>query len=410
MDQDAPTPPSVGGRIVPVAPDLTRMHAERVQRLHQEMDRAGLDGLVLLGTGNVSYATGALAPGGDAGRALTARPVAVMERGGGPAHLYTPYPDGAGPGFPAERVHDAVYPEVEDGAAALASLLAGHFRAGARVGFDELTHPLRSFVERWEVVSASAVTGAARVVKTVDELACIRRAQSINEEAMRQVMPMLRPGVRQCDLSARFLRLVHGMGATSNCIDPIWQPMPEVLALGPWTTHGEVAFPTASSDRILRDGDVVWVDTGIGYHGYASDFGRTWLVGDDPRPTPRQQSQFERWSTVVAATLQRCEPGATGLDLTRAAVAANGGTRPWVQHFYLAHGVGVDSAEMPLIGTDLGDGFDERLVLVPGMVLVLEPIIWDDGAAGYRSEDIFAVTDDGWMALSDFPFDPYGTR
>ena len=51
---------------------------------------------------------------------------------------------------------------------------------------------------------------------------------------------------------------------------------------------------------------------------------------------------------------------------------------------------------------------DERLTLAPGMVLVIEPVIWDDGAAGYRAEDIVAVTDDGWVALSDYPYDPYG--
>ena len=39
--------------------------------------------------------------------------------------------------------------------------------------------------------------------------------------------------------------------------------------------------------------------------------------------------------------------------------------------------------------------------MAPGMVLVLEPIIWDDGYAGYRSEDIYAVTDDGWMRTGD---------
>jgi Xaa-Pro aminopeptidase len=169
-----------------------------------------------------------------------------------------------------------------------------------------------------------------------------------------------------------------------------------------------VAFPTASSDRFLREGDVVWVDSGILWQGYASDFGRTWIVSDDPRPTARQEAQFERWTEVVEAVLERVKPGATGLELVRAAIDANGGDRPWIEHFYLAHGVGTDSAEMPLIGTDLGDAFDEQLQLAPGMVLVLEPVIWDDGAAGYRSEDIYAVTDDGWAALSDFAFDPYG--
>lgn len=411
MSRAAPAAsPTVGGRPVPDRPDLARMRAERVQRLQREMERLGLDGLVLLGSSNVSYATGALAPGADSSRALTARPVAVLERGSETAHLYTPYPDGAPPEMPADRLHGALYPDLDDGAEAMARELSGIFAAGDRLGFDELSHPLRAPTRSWQVGGASAVMAAAKVTKTVDELACIRRAQSINEEAMRQVQPLLRPGVRQCDLSARFLELVHCLGATSNGIDPIWQPMPEALAAGPWTTHGGVAFPTASSDRILRDGEVIWVDTGIGFHGYASDFGRTWIVGEAPRPTARQEAQHERWSAVIQATLERCRPGATGLELTRAAVEATGGLRPWAEHFYLAHGVGTDSAEMPLIGTDLGTAFDERLVLEPGMVLVLEPVIWDDGAAGYRSEDIYAVSDDGWMALSDYPFDPFGAR
>jgi Xaa-Pro aminopeptidase len=105
--------------------------------------------------------------------------------------------------------------------------------------------------------------------------------------------------------------------------------------------------------------------------------------------------------------LERCKPGATGLELCRAATDANDGVRPWIEHFYLAHGVGTDSAEMPLIGTDLGEAFDEGFVLAPGMVLVLEPVIWDDGHAGYRSEEIVAVTDDGWVALSDHTYAPF---
>jgi Xaa-Pro aminopeptidase len=398
--------PTVAGQPVPEAPDLARMHRERVAKLRAEMAATGLDAVLLLGTSPVSYATGALAPGTDSSRALISRPVALLTADG--LDLFTPYPDGVPAEFPPGQIHEAVFPEFDEGAARLVSELADRVPAGARLGCDELTHSLRRHLAEWELASASTVLGPAKMAKTADELACIRRAQSINEQAMVDVIPLVRPGVRQSDLSARFLRRIHELGATSNGIDPIWQPMPTTRSAGPWTTHGDVAFPTASSDRFLREGDVVWVDTGIGWQGYASDFGRTWIVSDDPRPTARQQTQFERWAEVVEAVLERVKPGATGLELVRAAVDANGGTRPWIEHFYLAHGVGTDSAEMPLIGTDLGDGFDEQLVLAPGMVLVLEPVIWDDGAAGYRSEDIYAVTDDGWTALSDFAFDPYG--
>jgi Xaa-Pro aminopeptidase len=110
---------------------------------------------------------------------------------------------------------------------------------------------------------------------------------------------------------------------------------------------------------------------------------------------------------VVAAVVEVTQPGATAAQLGRAAIEANGGRKPWLKHFYLAHGVGTDSAEMPLIGTDLGDQFDEAQVLAPGMVFVLEPVIWDDGQGGYRSEDIVAVTEDGHRLLSDYPYSPY---
>jgi len=70
----------------------------------------------------------------------------------------------------------------------------------------------------------------------------------------------------------------------------------------------------------------------------------------------------------------------------------------------------VESAEMPLLGTDLGPEFDEGLVLAPGMVLVVEPVIWEDGVGGYRAEEIVAVTGDGWCHLGGgHDFAPFGS-
>ena len=257
-------------------------------------------------------------------------------------------------------------------------------------------------------VDDAAVTlmGELKLVKTPDELACIRTAQSINEQAMLDVQAAVRPGVRQCDLSGLFLRRVFELGADQNTVDPIWQVMPESVAAGPYSVTADVVFPTVTTDRALARGDVVWVDTGITWNGYDSDFGRTWIVGADP--TAAQHDQFRRWKEVVDAVLAVTAPGATGGDLTRAALAAAGdGRRPWLPHLYLAHGIGVDSAEAPFIGTDLGPDFDESIVLAPGMVFVLEPIAWADGTGGYRGEEIVAVTDAGYQLLSDHPYAPY---
>ena len=79
-----------------------------------------------------------------------------------------------------------------------------------------------------------------------------------------------------------------------------------------------------------------------------------------------------------------------------------------MSHFYLGHGLGLDSAEAPYVGTDLGDGYDRRLVLAAGTVVVIEPVVWDEGHSGYRSENVFVITDDGCVNLTDYPYDPYG--
>jgi Xaa-Pro dipeptidase len=399
---------TVGGEVVPHEPDLARLRRQRHRRLQEQLAAHDLDAMLLLGTGNVAYATGANAPGTDSGRAALERPVALVVRGEPAPHLFTPYPDGAPPELPPDHLHDPLWPDLDEGTDLVAAALREHVPSGGPLAADETPYPLLRALGDRETVAASAVLAPAKICKTPDELACIRTAQRINEQAMADVLPLARPGTRQTDLSARFLRRIFELGADTNGIDPIWQVMPDALADGPWTTHGGIAFPTATTDRFLRHGDVVWVDTGILYGGYASDYGRTWLVGD--RPTARQQRQHVRWRAVVDAVLERCKPGTSALELTHAAIAADagGGAKPWIDHFYLAHGVGTDSAEMPLIGTDLGAAFDEQLVLAPGMVLVLEPVIWDDGASGYRAEEIVAVTDDGWMPLSALPHEPFG--
>ena len=72
-------------------------------------------------------------------------------------------------------------------------------------------------------------------------------------------------------------------------------------------------------------------------------------------------------------------------------------------------GLGGTGVTCPIgLGSDLGRGYEESFVLEPGTVVVFEPVIWDEGAAGYRAEEMVVVTDDGWMALGGAPFDPFG--
>jgi Xaa-Pro dipeptidase len=400
------------GLDLPAKPDLARMRRERGERLRSGMAEKGIDALVLLANANVSYATGACWPLSDAGRANVERPVAVVLADDAVPHLFTPFgADAAGDlGLDDDHLHGPTYLDLDEGVEAFAAELADLLPSTATVAFDEVTgamhHDRERFFREWPPRAASEVMGAARLVKTLDELACLRHGAWITEQAMAEVQARLVPGARQTDLTAIFLHRVFQLGAEANILDPIWQVMPDHQADLPWTVHGDIACPLLSTERTLARGDVLWVDTGISYGGYHTDFGRTWVVGAEP--TARQQSQYRRWRDIHDAVLSVMRAGAPASDLTAAAMEVCGGERPWMAHFYIGHGLGLDSAEAPYVGTDLGDGYDRKQILAAGMVLMVEPVVWDEGHSGYRSENLIVVTEDGCVNLSDYPYDPYG--
>jgi Xaa-Pro dipeptidase len=396
---------------IPVTPDFARMQRERMQRMHAIMGQQGLDALVLLGNTNVAYATGAIWPLADSGRANFEQPVAVVLADDDWPHLFTPMreDDRLREKMPKDHLHGPVYLDFDEGVQLFATQLGGLVPSGAVIGMDEWTNALR---REQSILFASGspkdggrVISMAKASKTPDELSAMREGLRITELAIADVQAKIAPGVRQTDLTATFLRTIFEAGADANILDPIWQVMPTRMEDGPWTTTGDLACPLLSTERELVEGDVLWVDLGISYAGFHSDFGRTWVVGREP--SARQRAQYEQWLSIMGAVLDVTRAGATAADLTAAAIGAAGGTKPWMPHFYLGHGLGIDSAEMPYVGSDIGEAFDASLVLVDGMVLVLEPIVWDDGAAGYRSEEVLRITEDGWEPMTDYSYDPF---
>jgi Xaa-Pro dipeptidase len=396
---------------IPAQADIPRMQRDRVERIRGLMREQGLDALILLGNTNVVYATGAIWPLADSGRANFEQPVAVVTVDDEWPHLFSPLRGEDRPHveLPSDHLHGPVYVDFDEGVELFASQLAGLVPDRAVVAIDEWTNALRRersilFAPDAPVDGGRIVSGA-KAIKTPDELSCMREGLRITERGIAAVQTRLAPGVRQTDLTATFLRTIFEEGADANILDPIWQVMPSRIADGPWTTTGDLACPLLSTERELIEGDVLWVDLGISYAGFHSDFGRTWIVGREP--DARQRAQFDRWIAIRDDVLDVIRAGATAADLTAAAIAAAGGIKPWMPHFYLGHGLGIDSAESPYVGSDIGEAFDASLVLAAGMVLVIEPIVWEDGAAGYRSEEVLHITEDGWEAMTDYPYDPF---
>jgi Xaa-Pro dipeptidase len=390
--------------------DLARMRRDRHARLQHQMRERGLEALLLLTSGNVLYATGARHVMADNGRTYQLRNVALVLADAPAPHLFTPLPEGAPADLPADHLHAALWPEsdegVEDMARRLKDVLGGSDVRSLAI--DDFTAPmyfgLPGLLAPVEIVEAGTLLTQARLHKTADELECMRRSWEINEAATAAAEQVLRPGVRLTDLSGAYLRRLFERGATNNFLDPVFQAMPEHIADGPWSTNGDVPFNLVTTDHIISDGEVIWTDTVSGYEGYASDVGRTWVVG---RPSPALRGLYDQWQEITDAVIAEIKPGVSGDVLTRVATALNGGKQPWLDHFFLAHGLGLEGGEPQQIGSDRGPEYDEQFILEPGMAIVVEPVTWRDGHAGWRCEELVFVTEDGCELVSRYPNEPF---
>src|SRR5262249_17443793 len=121
----------IGGLPIPAMPDLARMRSERYQRLQDQLEAHGVDGLVLLGSGSVVYAAGTAMPAQDGDRAALFRPVAVVVNGDSAPHLYTLCGDGVPADLPEDHRHGPLFPDLDDGMDLFAKALSDHFGGGA---------------------------------------------------------------------------------------------------------------------------------------------------------------------------------------------------------------------------------------------------------------------------------------
>ena len=190
---------------IPEKPDFARMQRERMDRIRGIMRQQGLDALVLLGNTNVAYATGAIWPLADSGRANFEQPVAVVLADDEWPHLFTPMreDDRLRTALPADHVHGPVYLDFDEGVQLFAAQLTDLVSDHAVIAMDEWTNALRR--ERSILFASDApldggrVISAAKVTKTPDELSCMREGLRITECAIADVQARIAPGVRQTE-------------------------------------------------------------------------------------------------------------------------------------------------------------------------------------------------------------------
>jgi Xaa-Pro aminopeptidase len=355
--------------------------AGRIGRLRASFTGAGIDALLVTRLTNVRYLTGFT---GSAGLLLVLADGAVFVTDGRYAEQSVEQLGAAG-----------VDARVEIGTtgALQRDALAGAVTAAevAHLGLeaDGVTWAQqRQYATEWfpgtEFVPTSELVEDLRIVKEPGEVARIRAACAIADEALAELLPTLvdRPTERDFALALEFAMRRRGASAVS--FDPI-------VASGP---NG--AKPHARpSDRCIEPGELVVIDFGCIVDGYCSDMTRTVSVGD-PGPDARRV-----WDTVLesqAAGRAAVAVGVACAEVDRASrdVIVSAG---WGDAFVhgTGHGVGLDIHEAPRVASTAGG------TLAPGHVVTVEPGVYLPGVGGVRIEDTLVVTPSGSVALTEFP-------
>lgn len=234
------------------------------------------------------------------------------------------------------------------------------------------------------LVPVKKVIEAQRMIKDEEELLVLRQAAKIADDTFSQILTHIKPGMKEKDVALQLELFMREQGASSSSFAII-------VASGERSAlpHG------VASDKILETGDLVTLDFGALYKGYASDITRTIMLGT---PDQRQREIYEIVLTAQMKAINEIQPGMTGIEADL--IARDYITLRGYGEFFghgTGHGLGSEVHEDPRLSKQ------GKTELRPGMVVTVEPGIYLPGFGGVRIEDDIVITESGCELLTHSP-------
>lgn len=275
-----------------------------------------------------------------------------------------------------------------------------HVRAQVRQGAP----PPHEFLELGHLLHES------RLFKSRDEIRLMQRAADISMQAHRVAMHVARPGIHEYELQADMERVFRANDA--------WPAYGSIVGAG---SNACVLHYRANNGQ-ARDGDLVLIDAGAEFRGYAADITRTFPING--RFNKAQRALHDLVGAAQAAALAQAKPGKPYEAGHQAAVEtltegllrlgllkgklekniADGSYRRFYRH-KTGHWLGLDVHD---VGDYRIDG--QSRLLEPGMVFTIEPGLYvsaDDTSVaeqwrgiGIRTEDDVLITEAGHRVLT----------
>ncbi len=259
----------------------------------------------------------------------------------------------------------------------------------SKLGFEEqymsvADHTIWTKNVEAEFIPASELLTELRQVKDADELAAMKEAQRITDEALLEILNFIKPGLTESEVAARLTYIMARKGAERNSFDPI-------VACGP---NGSKPHAVPGPD-VIQKGQFVTMDFGCVVGGYCSDMTRTVAVGQ-----PSEEMELV-YNTVLKAQLTgiaTAHAGVTGKEVHEAAakVIEDAGYGEYFGHGF-GHSLGIEIHEDP--------GFHTRndKPIPAGALLSAEPGIYLPGKFGVRIEDVIMLTEGGCIDITHSP-------
>jgi Xaa-Pro aminopeptidase len=236
---------------------------------------------------------------------------------------------------------------------------------------------------RSRVVPTAEMVERLRAVKSPEEVAAIRAAAALAQEALAEVLPTIRPGQGERDIGAALEAALRRRGSE-------WHPFPTIVASGPRS-----ALPHArTSIREVQRGEWLLLDFGAQVDGYCADLTRTVVVG--ARADERQRAMYDLVRCAQGRALAHLRPEMTGREgdaLAREIIAGRGFGEAFGHS--LGHGLGLEVHEAPRLAPTSEAPVPARAVVT------VEPGVYFPGWGGVRLEDDLYLGDDGPELLSD---------
>lgn len=227
---------------------------------------------------------------------------------------------------------------------------------------------------------------AQRAIKDKTEIANIRKAGEIQQEAFRRLLKTLKAGQTENEIAARLEYEMRSLGADGPSF-------PTIVAAG-----ANASLPHAIPGQAkLQRNNILLVDWGARYNGYCSDMTRVIALVKMPA---KIREIYQIVLEAQLAGIEAIRPGARLKDVDAAArsVIEKAGYGDNFGHG-LGHGLGLNIHELPSLGK-LSKG-----ELQPGQVVTVEPGIYLPGIGGVRIEDDVLVTERGRQVLTHLPKD-----